>query len=248
MRIFLLAVAGVMIGISGGLQIAEAENKPPKNNSGASSQRSEKGTGARSVATPPMNPAAPMSPAAFAGKKFEMAVFAGGCFWCTEFAFEQLAGVLDVESGYCGGTRSTANYNSVHLGITGHAEAIRIIYDPDKITYDELLNVFFDAHDPTQVNRQGQDDVGPQYRSAIFFANDEQQKQAEAKIADLTSKRVYQRRIATKLEPLREFYPAENYHQNFVRRNPYLPYVQSHAIPRAFHVRTKHPNLIQNGN
>jgi methionine-S-sulfoxide reductase len=175
----------------------------------------------------------------------EIAVFAGGCFWCTEFAFEQLAGVVNVESGYCGGTPATANYEMVHRGITGHAEAIRVTYDPAKITYDDLLDVFFDSHDPTQLNRQGKHDVGPQYRSAIFFADDEQKKQAEAKIAHLAAKRVHKRRIMTKLEQLSEFHPAENYHQDFARRNPFLPYIQSHAAPKAMLVRKKHPELMR---
>jgi len=241
-RIFFIAVAGMLIGLYGGRQMATAEDPSAQNISGTSSKRTENTAGARSVTAFPINPIA------IAEKKIETAVFAGGCFWCTEFAFEQLAGVIDVESGYCGGTKSTANYHTVHLGLTSHAEAIRITYDSGKITYDELLDVFFDAHDPTQWNRQGKDDVGRQYRSAIFFANEDQQKQAEAKIADLTVKHVYLRRIATKLEPLKEFYPAENFHQNFVRRNPYLPYIQSHALPRAYNVRIKHPHLIQNGN
>ena len=162
-----------------------------------------------------------------------------------EFAFEQLAGVVDVESGYCGGTRATANYDAVHLGTTGHAEAVRVTYDPDKVTYGDLLDVFFDSHDPTQLNRQG-DDEGPQYRSAIFYANEEQQKQAKAKIEELDSKKVFKRRIVTKLEPLKEFYPAEDYHQNFARRNPLLPYIQGHAVPKAMNVRAKNPDLIQN--
>src|SRR6187551_1301653 len=115
-------------------------------------------------------------------------VLAGGCFWCTEAAFEQLEGVLDVTSGYAGGSRETANYKAVCGGDTGHAEVIRITYDPTKITYDQLLNVFFDAHDPTQLNRQG-NDVGTQYRSAIFYANDEEKQIAEAKIKLLNEQR-----------------------------------------------------------
>jgi len=174
----------------------------------------------------------------------ETAVFAGGCFWCTEYAFEQLVGVVDVESGYCGGTRATANYQQVHRGTTGHAEVIRVTYDPARITYAQLLGVFFDSHDPTQLNRQGED-VGRQYRSAIFFANDEQKKLAEAKIAELEAQRVHKRRIVTRLEPLVEFFPAEAYHQDFARRNPFVPYIQSHAVHGAVQVRKRHPDLIQ---
>lgn len=179
-----------------------------------------------------------------AGAATETAVFAGGCFWCTEFAFEQIAGVVDVESGYCGGTRASANYQQVHRGFTGHAEAIRVTYDPKKVTYEQLLGVFFDAHDPTQYNRQ-KEDVGRQYRSAIFFADDDQKKQAEAKIADLESKRVFKKKIVTRLEPLVEFFPAEDYHQDYARRNPFLPYIQSHAVSGAVNVRNRHPNLVR---
>jgi methionine-S-sulfoxide reductase len=124
---------------------------------------------------------------------------------------------------------------------------IQVTYDPERVTYSDLLDVFFDAHDPTQLNRQGED-VGRQYRSAIFFANDEQQKQAKAKIADLEAKHVYQHKIVTKLEKLKVFYPAEDDHQDFARRNPYVPYIQGHSIPNAMRVRSKHPDLIRKEN
>ena len=176
--------------------------------------------------------------------KTETAVLAGGCFWCIELSFEQIAGVVDVESGYCGGTPETANYEQVKLGTTGHAEAIRVTYDPEKISYSKLLDVFFSAHDPTQLNRQG-NDIGRQYRSAIFFANDAQKREAEQKIAELERKRVNNKRIVTKLEPLTDFYPAELYHQDFARRNPWVPYIQGHAVPKAKAVRTKHPELLK---
>ena len=229
MRVFSLAAIRLVIGLTVlSFYVSAADKIPPKVKPGAAVE-------------------APQAGALPAGKKAEVAVFAGGCFWCTEFAFEQVAGVINVESGYCGGTKASANYNMVHRGTTGHAEAIRITYDPEKVTFDDLLDVFFDAHDPTQLNRQGKDDVGRQYRSAIFFADDEQKKQAEAKIADLDAKRVHKRKIVTKLEPLTEFYPAEDYHQDFARRNPFLPYIQGHAVPKATHVRSKHPELIRNG-
>src|SRR6476620_12132041 len=124
----------------------------------------------------------------------QMVVLAGGCFWCTEAAFEQLAGVVDVTSGYMGGSRETANYRAVCGGDTGHAEAIRITYDPAVIGYDALLDVFFDAHDPTQLNRQG-NDTGTQYRSAIFYEDDAQKRAAEEKIAALNQKGIYARPI-----------------------------------------------------
>ena len=233
MRVFSLAAIRLVIGLTVlSFYVSAADKIPPKVKPGAAVEAPQAGA---------LRPTLP------AGKKTEVAVFAGGCFWCTEFAFEQVAGVINVESGYCGGTKASANYNMVHRGTTGHAEAIRITYDPEKVTFDDLLDVFFDAHDPTQLNRQGKDDVGRQYRSAIFFADDEQKKQAEAKIADLDAKRVHKRKIVTKLEPLTEFYPAEDYHQDFARRNPFLPYIQGHAVPKATHVRSKHPELIRNG-
>ena len=174
----------------------------------------------------------------------ETAIFAGGCFWCTEAAFQQLRGVSDVESGYAGGRANTATYEQVSTGSTGHAEAIRITYDPQKITYDQLLMVFFDAHDPTTLNRQGPD-VGSQYRSAIFYENDQQKKAAEAKIHELTEKKAYgSRRVVTKLEPLTTFYPAEAYHQDFVLNNPLQPYVRGHSIPKACSVQKRHPELM----
>src|SRR5688500_8014624 len=148
---------------------------------------------------------------------------AGGCFWCTEAAFEQLEGVLDVTSGYIGGSAETANYKRVCDGDTGHAEAIRITYDPAKIRYETLLDVFFDAHDPTQLNRQV-NDAGTQYRSAIFVANDAERQAAQSKIDQLTAKKAFSRPIVTALEPLSEFYPAEDYHQDYARLNPNQPY------------------------
>jgi peptide methionine sulfoxide reductase msrA/msrB len=174
------------------------------------------------------------------------AVFAGGCFWCTEAAFEQLEGVLDVTSGYAGGTKETADYETVCTGRTGHAEVIQITYDPERISYDRLLDVFFDAHDPTQLNRQGAD-VGTQYRSAIFYANDEQKRAAEAKIKQLTDAKKFSKPIVTTLEPLVEFFPAEGYHQDYARNNPMQPYIAAHAIPKACKIREKHPALIRKG-
>src|SRR3954469_16668388 len=172
------------------------------------------------------------------------AVLAGGCFWCTEAAFEQLAGVSDVTSGYAGGSKETANYEAVCRGNTGHAEAIRITYDPAKISYAQLLDVFFDAHDPTQLNRQGAD-VGTQYRSAIFVTGDEERRIAEEKIRDKNAAGYFPRPIATTIEPLVEFYPAEQYHQDYARAHPDQPYIQSAAIPKACKVREKHSGLIR---
>ena len=172
------------------------------------------------------------------------AVLAGGCFWCTEAAFEQLEGVSDVESGYAGGAKETANYEAVCRGNTGHAEVIRITYDPAKISYGQLLDVFFDAHDPTTLNQQGAD-RGTQYRSAIFAASDEQRKTAEEKIKEHRALGHFSRPIVTSIEPLTNFYPAEQYHQDYARQHPDQPYIQSAAIPKACKVRDKHAGLIR---
>lgn len=169
---------------------------------------------------------------------------AGGCFWCTEAAFEQLQGVSDVLSGYAGGAKETANYKSVCGGDTGHAEVIRVTYDPAVISLDTLLNVFFDAHDPTTLNRQGAD-MGTQYRSAIFYADEDQKQAAEAKIKELTEKKHFPSKIVTTLEPLVEFFPAEDYHQDYARQNPDQPYIQGAAIPKVCKIRAKYADLIQ---
>jgi peptide methionine sulfoxide reductase msrA/msrB len=174
----------------------------------------------------------------------QTAVLAGGCFWCTEAAFEQLKGVSDVTSGYAGGAKETANYKQVCGGNTGHAEVIRVTYDPAQISYEQLLDVFFDAHDPTQLNRQG-NDVGTQYRSAIFYADEQQRQATEAKIAALNERKAFPRPVVTTLEPLTAFYPAEDYHQDYARLNPEQPYVQSHSLPKACQVRVKHAKLVK---
>ena len=172
------------------------------------------------------------------------AVFAGGCFWCVEAVFEELDGVFDAVSGYAGGSAETANYKDVSTGTTGHAEAVQIIYDPSKIQYEQLLQVHFATHDPTTLNRQG-NDVGPQYRSAIFFASEQEKQLAEAIIADLDEANVFPSPIVTKLEPLAAFYPAETYHQNYVCQNPRQSYVQHVALPKVVKVRKKFSELVK---
>ena len=172
------------------------------------------------------------------------AVFAGGCFWCTEAVFEELDGVLDAVSGYAGGTRETADYETVSTGRTGHAESIEIIYDPRKISYEKLLEVFFATHDPTTRNRQG-NDIGTQYRSAIFYAGEREKELAEAFIQDLIAAKVFSRPIVTTLEPLTGFYPAETYHQNFVCMNPNQGYVRMVALPKVAKVREKFAALLK---
>ncbi len=166
-----------------------------------------------------------------------MIVLAGGCFWCTEAVYLQLDGVREVASGYAGGTAETANYETVCSGTTNHAEAIQIRYDPRRISYGQILKVFFSvAHDPTQLNHQGAD-RGRQYRSAIFYANDEQKRVADAYIRDLNAARVFDEPIVTTLEPLERFYPAESYHQNYAARNPAQPYVALTATPKVEKLR-----------
>jgi peptide methionine sulfoxide reductase msrA/msrB len=172
------------------------------------------------------------------------AVFAGGCFWCMEAAFEQLKGVLDVESGYTGGSKDTAHYHQVGMGDTGHAEAIRVTFDPRVISYDRLLDVFFDAHDPTELNRQGPD-TGTQYRSAIFYANEEQKRAARRTIDQLTARKAFPDPIVTQLAQFREFYPAEAYHQNYAKKHPHQGYIQQETAPKVRRVRAKHPELIK---
>jgi peptide methionine sulfoxide reductase msrA/msrB len=172
------------------------------------------------------------------------AVFAGGCFWCVEGVFEQLDGVLDVISGYAGGDKATANYEAVSTGDTRHAEAVKIIYDPKKVSYDQLLKVHFATHDPTTLNRQG-NDVGPQYRSTIFYKDDKEKQLAEAFISDLNDAKAFNQPTVTTLEPLTEFYPAEAYHQNFVCRNPRQGYVRSVALPKVEKVRSKFKDMIK---
>ncbi|MGH9200018.1 MAG: peptide-methionine (S)-S-oxide reductase MsrA [Vicinamibacterales bacterium] len=167
----------------------------------------------------------------------QTAVLAGGCFWCTEAVFLPLEGVIDVSSGYAGGTRETANYETVCSGTTEHAEAIQIRFDPKRITFGQLLKVFFAvAHDPTHVNRQG-NDRGRQYRSAIFYADEEQRSVSEAYIKQLSDAKIFPAPMATTLEPLEEFYQAELYHQNYVARNPNQPYVAAVAIPKVQKLR-----------
>ncbi len=173
----------------------------------------------------------------------QTAVFAGGCFWGVEAVFEHVKGVADVVSGFSGGDAATANYEAVSSGETGHAEAVKITYDPTQITYGQLLNIYFAvAHDPTQVNRQGPDS-GTQYRSAIFFTNADQQRVAQAYIDQLNQSKVFSRPIATQIVPLKDFYAAEAYHQDFIAHNPNYPYVVMHDLPKLRQLRQQFPNL-----
>ncbi|MEO1004188.1 MAG: peptide-methionine (S)-S-oxide reductase MsrA [Cyanobacteria bacterium J06638_7] len=171
------------------------------------------------------------------------AVFAGGCFWGMEAIFEEIRGVSQVQTGYAGGSRATAEYAQVSRGGTAHAEGIRITYDPAQVSYGELLKVFFAvAHDPTQLNRQGPD-VGEQYRSAVFTTDPELQQLVRAYIRQLDGAGSFPRPIVTRIEASDSFFPAEPYHQDFVRRNPRHPYVVVHDLPKLEQFRTSFPEL-----
>lgn len=172
------------------------------------------------------------------------AVFAGGCFWCVEAVFEELEGVIDVISGYAGDTKETANYQAVSSGRTRHAEAVRIIYDPAKVSYVDLLRVHFATHDPTTLNRQG-NDIGRHYRSAIFFADEAERAVAQAFIDELTELKLFPRAIVTTLEPLTAFYDAEPYHQNYVCENPMQSYVRGVALPKVEKVRKEFKDMVK---
>jgi peptide-methionine (S)-S-oxide reductase len=175
----------------------------------------------------------------------QTAVLAGGCFWCTEAVFQQIDGVEKVVSGYSGGEARTANYDAVCTGRTGHAEAIEITFDPSKISYGQLLKIFFSvAHDPTQLNRQG-NDRGTQYRSAIFYSDPEQKRIAEAYIRQLDQAKIFQSPIATEVSPLQAFYPAEGYHQNYCSLNPHNPYVAAVAEPKVEKTRKQFAGLLK---
>lgn len=175
----------------------------------------------------------------------ETAVFAGGCFWGMEGVFEHLTGVSEVVTGYTGDRAETANYEMVSAGETVHAESVQVTYDPSQISYGQLLKVYFSvAHDPTQLNRQGPD-VGEQYRSAIFFTDTEQQEVAQAYIEQLNQASVFDDPIVTQLAPLDDFYAAEEYHQDFIARNPVHPYVVQHDLPQIERLREQFPDLYQ---
>jgi peptide-methionine (S)-S-oxide reductase len=171
------------------------------------------------------------------------AVFAGGCFWGVDAVFKHVKGVTSATSGYSGGASKTAHYELVGTGATGHAEAVQVVYDPSQISYGQLLRVFFSvAHDPTQLNRQGPD-VGTQYRSAIFYANPEQQRVAKAYIAQLQEAKTFSRPIVTEVAPLDAFYPAEAYHQNYLAQHPENMYIVINDLPKIGELRKQFPDL-----
>lgn len=198
------------------------------------------GAASKAIALPDAKIDAPLA----AGKD-QVAVFAGGCFWGLEAVFEHVKGVKDVVSGYSGGSAMTAHYAVVGTGQTGHAEAVRVVYDPKLISYGQLLKVYFSvAHDPTQLNRQAPDS-GTQYRSEVFAASAEQQKLANAYIAQLTAAKAFNAPIVTKVEPLKAFYPAEAYHQDYLRLNPNQPYIVYNDAPKLVYLKQLFPQLYK---
>jgi peptide-methionine (S)-S-oxide reductase len=161
----------------------------------------------------------------------QIATLAGGCFWCLEAVFDEVKGVHSVESGYIGGTKENPTYREVCSGMTGHAEAVRVTFDPNMVSYRDLLNVFFAIHDPTTLNRQGAD-VGTQYRSAIFYHNEDQKNSAEGLIKELNEQKIWDRPIVTEVAPVDKFHMAEDYHQEYFANNPYQPYCQAVVAPK----------------
>lgn len=175
----------------------------------------------------------------------QVAVFAGGCFWGVQSVFERVKGVVDTTAGYAGGAASTATYDQVTTETTGHAESVRVVYDPSKITYGQLLRIYFSvAHDPTQLNRQGPD-VGTSYRSSIFYTNDEQKKLSLAYIAQLDGAHAFPRPIVTLVVPLKGFYDAETYHQHYADLNPNNPYILVCDRPKIAALKQQFPELFQ---
>lgn len=173
----------------------------------------------------------------------QTAVFAGGCFWGLEAVFEHIKGVNDVTSGYSGGAAETADYETISSGETGHAESVKITFDPAQVSYEKLLEAFFAAaHDPTELNRQGPD-TGTQYRSAIFYSHDEQKQFAETLVAELTKDKTYSRPVVTQIVSLKTFYKAEDYHQNYLARHPNQPYIVAHDQPKVENLQKQFPAL-----
>jgi len=175
----------------------------------------------------------------------QTAVFAGGCFWGVDAVFKHVKGVSEVESGYSGGAAATAHYEMVSEGNTGHAESVRVRFDPERVSYQQLLQVFFSvAHDPTQLNRQGPDS-GSQYRSAIFYTSDVQRMTVQSYIQQLTAAHTFSKPIVTQVVPLQQFYPAEAHHQNYLALHPYQPYIVFNDMPKLEQLREQFPALYQ---
>ena len=171
--------------------------------------------------------------------KMEVAILGCGCFWCIEAAFEEIRGVSNVESGYSGGTTSSPTYEQVCIGTTGHAEVVQVTFDPEIISFKEILEIFFTAHDPTTINRQGAD-VGSQYRSAIFYQNEKQKETAEQVIKELEAAKAWDAPIVTKVELFKSFYKAEDYHKRYFGRHPDASYCRIVIAPKIFKLRKKY--------
>jgi peptide-methionine (S)-S-oxide reductase len=175
----------------------------------------------------------------------ETVVFAGGCFWGVQTTFQRIKGVTATTAGYSGGTKETANYGAVSSETTGHAESVKVVFDPERISYGTLLRVFFSVvHDPTELNRQGPD-VGTSYRSVIFFTTPEQEKIANAYIAQLDAAKAFPKKIVTVVTPLKAFYDGEDYHQDYAEKNPNNPYIQVCDIPKVAALKAQFPELFQ---
>jgi len=193
------------------------------------------------VSLPDPQPVAAATPAT--GNTTQTAVFAGGCFWGVDAVYKHVKGVTDVKSGYAGGSSKTAEYERVSEGDTGHAESVRVEFNPQQVSYEQLLKIFFSVvHDPTELNRQGPD-TGTQYRSAIFYTTDDQKKAADSYIAKLTSDKAFSKPIVTQVVPLKGFYEAEDYHQNYLANHMDQPYIVINDIPKVENLKKQFPDL-----
>jgi peptide-methionine (S)-S-oxide reductase len=200
-------------------------------------------SGEASAAQPFPDPAIDVPTSADTGK--QTAILAGGCFWGIEGLFERVKGVKDAVSGFAGGEKNTAHYEMVSEGNTGHAESVKVTFDPKQVTYGQLLKIFFSVgHDPTELNRQGPD-TGTQYRSAIFYENDDQKKVAEAYIRQLNEAHVFSKKIVTQVVPLKGFYDAEAYHQHFLVNNPTYPYIVYNDLPKIAALKKQFPQMCK---
>jgi peptide-methionine (S)-S-oxide reductase len=189
-------------------------------------------------------PADPGAPNPTSAARRETAVLGGGCFWCTEAVFAELAGVESVEPGYAGGTEPNPSYEDVCTGETGHAEVVRVVFDPARLTYGDLLRVFFSVHDPTTRNRQGAD-LGTQYRSVVLYSDEGQRRTAEEVVREITDEKLWRKPIVTELAPLGTFYPAEEYHRDYFRRNPERAYCQLVISPKVAKFRKRFADRLR---
>jgi len=199
---------------------------------------------AENAASKPLPDPAPVAAATpKTGSTMETAVFAGGCFWGVDAVYKHVKGVIDVKSGYAGGSAKTAEYDRVSEGDTGHAESVRVEFNPQQVSYDQLLKIFFSVvHDPTELNRKGPD-TGSQYRSAIFYTSEDQKKAALDYITQLTNSKAFSKPIVTQVVPLKDFYMAEDYHQNYLANHPDQPYIVINDIPKVENLKKEFPDL-----